>query len=558
MNKLYKLCLHIIAACFVVIPARAQLTMTPVVSGLNSPMEIISPPDASGRMFIIERAGTIRILTGTTLATGNFLDITALVSTLGERGLLSLAFHPGYATNRYFFLLYNNPAGDLVLSRYRTDAVDPNLADPASGTILMSIPHPTNTNHNGGKLAFGTDGNLFWSTGDGGSSNDPLNNAQNGNSLLGKMLRLNVDSFNTAPYYVIPADNPFVGNPAVADEIWNLGLRNPFRWSFDRLNGDMWIGDVGQGAWEEVDRATLAGSSGLNYGWRCREGAHDNITGGCAPTGYTDPVFEYDRTVGQCITGGYVYRGSNYPSIYGKYICVDFLSNNAFIVTPGATAPYAAVMQAGMPGSITSFGEDATGELYATTIGGTIYAVEGNAVPLPVELTSFAYKNEQSGYQLQWTAVEKDIRSYEIQRSSDGKIFAAIGQKNALNRAGESHYTFSLKELPVQEGYYRLRMESGNGEKSYSKVLAISKQQNTGTITIYPTVVDKMLTVKADIPWQRLVCTDITGKVVKHLDQETAPGYTMTDVSAFTPGIYFAHITRNDGSNSVHRFIVSR
>lgn len=558
MNKLYKLCLSIAVACSVAITAKAQLTMTPVVSGLSAPMEIISPPDASGRMFIIERAGTIRVLTGMTLAAGNFLDITSLVSTTGERGLLSMAFHPGYATNRYFFVLYNNPAGDLVLSRYRTDAVDPNLADPASATILMSIPHPTNTNHNGGKLAFGIDGNLFWSTGDGGSSNDPLNNAQNGNSLLGKMLRLNVDGFNTAPYYAIPADNPFVGDPAVADEIWNLGLRNPFRWSFDRLNGDMWIGDVGQGAWEEVDHTTFAASSGVNYGWRCREGAHAYITGGCAPTGYTDPVFEYDRTVGQCITGGYVYRGSNYPAIYGKYICVDFLSNNAFIVTPGAAAPYAAVIQAGMPANITSFGEDATGELYATTIGGTVYAVEAAAVPLPVELIRFAYKNDDNVYQLQWTAVEKGIRNYEVQRSSDGKTFVAIGRKSALNRDGENRYEFSLKDLPVQEGYYRLQIESGNGAKSYSKVLSISKQQHTGTITIFPTVADQVLTVKADVPWQRMICTDITGKVVQQLQQENAPGYAMIDVSAFTPGIYFAHITRNDGSNSIHRFIVSR
>ncbi|KAK6026498.1 hypothetical protein OSTOST_07551 [Ostertagia ostertagi] len=261
------------------------------------------------------------------------------------------------------------------------------------------------------------------------------------------MLRINVDDFATAaPFYTIPADNPFITDPSVADEIWNIGLRNPFRWSFDRLNGDMWIADVGQDAWEEVNQATLAASSGLNYGWRCREGAHPNVTAGCAPSGYTDPVFEYAHNVGTSITGGYVYRG------------------NGFVVTPGGTPPFSAVMQAGLPANITGFGEDATGELYAVSIGGTLYQVTAPIIPLPVELISFGHIKGSDCHSLQWKAIEKDIRDYEVERSTDGKNFSTIGRQAALNKSGEHAYLFPLCDQPVQDGYYRLRISGMDGQ----------------------------------------------------------------------------------------------
>lgn len=557
MNKLYFLC-YVLSAALLAGSARAQLTLTPVITGLNFPMELVSPPDATGRMFVAERSGRIRIISGNTVLPGNFLDFSALVSTQGERGFLSMAFHPNYAANRYFFVLYNNAAGSLVLSRYRADSLDPNLADPASGTVLMTIPHPTFDNHNGGKLAFGTDGKLFWSTGDGGGGNDPFGNAQNGHSLLGKMLRLNVDSFNTAPYFSIPADNPFISDTAVAGEIWNLGLRNPYRWSFDRLNGDMWIGDVGQGGYEEVDHMPLAASGGVNYGWVCREGAHPHIGTGCAPSGYTDPVFEYDRSVGVCITGGYVYRGATSPSLYGKYICIDFISGNAFIVTPGVSAPYASVMQAALKNNITAFGEDATGELFAAAVNGTIYAVTGPPAPLPVDMISFGYSRSAGHYQLQWQAMEKEISHYEIERSEDGRSYSAIGRQRAANRKELNNYTFSLASITVPEAYYRLGMISLTGEKRYSKVLPIPKHPAGNGITVYPTIATNLLTIQSDAAWQEMICTDITGKIALQLKQDAGAGYQAVDVSRLTPGTYFMRILARDGNFSNHRFIISR
>jgi len=560
MKSLYKMLLSVCILLFtVVFSTEAQMVFNPVTSGLSAPMEIVAPPDGTGRMFIVQRGGTVRIYSGTSLIPGNFLDISSLVSLQGERGFLSMAFHPGYATNRYFFVLYTDQNGDLVLSRYQTDPLDANQALTASGTILLTIPHPGQSNHNGGKIAFGTDGNLFWSTGDGGGGNDPLNNAQNGTSLLGKMLRINVDDFATAaPFYTIPADNPFITDPSVADEIWNIGLRNPFRWSFDRLNGDMWIADVGQDAWEEVNQATLAASSGLNYGWRCREGAHPNLTAGCAPSGYTDPVFEYAHTVGTSITGGYVYRGAGSPPLAGKYICIDFVSGNGFVVTPGGTPPFSSVMQAGLPTNITGFGEDATGELYAVSIGGTLYQVTAPVIPLPVELISFGYIKGSDCHSLQWMANEKDIRDYQVERSSDGKSFSTIGRQAALNTAGEHAYLFPLCDQPVQDGYYRLRISGMDGQVSYSKVLVISAATNGGDMVIYPTEAHDRLHIKTTIPWQHLSCTDMTGRTVLNQQEARPAGYSAIDISMLTPGMYFAHLTDAAGRTVTQRFMVSR
>jgi glucose/arabinose dehydrogenase len=241
-------------------PAPQVFFASVINSGISSPVDVVNAGDGSNRIFIVQRGGTIKVYDAAfNLLNANFLTLSGNFTTGGERGLLSLAFHPDYENNRYFFVYYTNGAGGVNIDRFQTDALNPNQAVVGSRTNIMSIAKPTAfTNHNGGKLQFGADGNLYFALGDSGSSGDPANLAQNGNSLWGKMIRINVDNFTTSPFYTIPTTNPFTSDPNVRDEIFNIGLRNPWRWSFDRLNNDMWIADVGQGAWEEVNHMPIS------------------------------------------------------------------------------------------------------------------------------------------------------------------------------------------------------------------------------------------------------------------------------------------------------------
>lgn len=306
------------------------LFFNPVIStGLTTPVDIVNAGDGSNRLFVVEQGGSIKYIRNGALKDTIFLNISNLISTGGERGLLSMAFHPAYETNGYFFVYYTNTLGDITLARYRV-SVDPNIADPLSGQVLLTIPHRTYQNHNGGKLNFGSDGNLYFATGDGGSADDPHFIAQKGDTLLGKMLRINVDNFATSsPFYIIPSDNPYTADDDnIKNEIWAFGLRNPFRWSFDRLTNDMWIGDVGQNRREEINFRPAGSTGGINYGWRCYEGNLVLNDSGClAASNYVFPIFNYDRTNqngGRSVTGGIVYRGNNYPDLMGWYVCIDF------------------------------------------------------------------------------------------------------------------------------------------------------------------------------------------------------------------------------------------
>ncbi|NUM49465.1 MAG: PQQ-dependent sugar dehydrogenase, partial [Anaerolineales bacterium] len=310
-----------------------DIALTAFATGLSNPVAIAHAEDE--RLFVVERAGLIRIVqpNGSVLGTP-FLDIQSLVlDNPNERGLLGLAFHPDYANNGYFYINYTRDDasaaldGDTVIARYQVSA-DPNVANPASAQILMVIDQPE-WNHNGGMLAFSPiDGYLYIGMGDGGSGGDPWNNAQTTSVLLGKMLRIDVDGGGTAPdscgmtnqNYTVPADNPLAdGAGGACDEIWATGVRNPWRFSFDRVTGDLYIGDVGQGTWEEVNFQPAAGPGGENWGWRCYEGNHAYNTTGCGPIGsYDFPFFEYQHTSSRCsVTGGYVYRGSQFPVFYG-------------------------------------------------------------------------------------------------------------------------------------------------------------------------------------------------------------------------------------------------
>ena len=329
-----------------------------IVSGLARPVDLQA--DGSGRLFIIEKAGRIRILQDGQLLEQPFLDITDRVGSDGnEQGLLGMAFHPEYVQNGRFFVNYTNNSGDTEIVRFQV-STDPNSADPNSELKLIGVDQPF-PNHNGGVLAFGPDGYLYAGLGDGGSAGDPFGNAQQTNTLLGKILRIDVDS---AEPYAVPADNPF-GN-----EVWAYGLRNPWRLSFDKATGDLYIGDVGQNAWEEIDYLPAGSAGGTNFGWDQREGAHDYE--GSASAEFTEPVAEYSHQEGGCsVTGGYVYRGSM-PEWNGVYLYGDYCTGLIWGLIQSNNG-WEKQQLFDVDVTITSFGQDDAGEIYLLSDDGSIY-----------------------------------------------------------------------------------------------------------------------------------------------------------------------------------------
>ncbi len=352
-------------------PGTAALHL--ITSSLSSPVYVTAPVGDTSRLFVVEKTGTIRILLHDSLLANPFLDIHTQVSTGTEQGLLSMAFHPNYAANGYFYVSYTNLAGDSRIVRYSVSA-DSNLADSTTGDTILTLPQPYD-NHNGGLILFGPDGKMWIGFGDGGAGGDPQGNGQNLHVLLGKLLRVDVDAGSP---YAIPAGNPFVGDTSKRAEIWAYGLHNPWRFSFDRQTGDLYIGDVGQDLYEEVD-VHLAGTlGGQNYGWNIMEGKHCyNPPSGCNTAGLTMPLVEYDHSQGCAIVGGYVYRGS-VPGLAGQYLysdnCSGFVKGFTLVLgRPSVPVDYSSEMPTG--GSVSSFGEDAKGEVYIVTLDGKLYRI---------------------------------------------------------------------------------------------------------------------------------------------------------------------------------------
>jgi hypothetical protein len=359
-----------------------------VATGLSSPLYVTHARDGSNRLFVVEQAGRIKVLQPGATVPSVFLDIAARVLSGGERGLLGLAFHPAFQANRRLFVNYTRqPDGATVIAEYQASASDPNVAEPAE-TTLLTIAQPF-ANHNGGMIEFGPDGFLYIGTGDGGGANDPANRAQDIDDLLGKMLRIDVDAPNGPVPYSSPPGNPFVGVTPGRDEIFALGFRNPFRFSFDRATGLLYAGDVGQGAREEVD--IVAG--GGNYGWRAFEGTLcTNLDPGlCSLASFTPPIAEYDHSLGRCsITGGYVYRGTRGTLPTGTYLYGDFCTGEIFqLFPPAAGGTQAVLLDTDL--SLASFGEDEAGEIYVVGLGGTVDRIVATApggatggAPIPV------------------------------------------------------------------------------------------------------------------------------------------------------------------------------
>jgi glucose/arabinose dehydrogenase len=357
-----------------------QLTLRQIATGLTSPVSIAHTNDS--RLFIVEQTGLIVIFDGTRVLDTPFLDIHSLVSCCGERGLLGLAFHPDYAANGRFYVYYTRTGGDIVLARYTVSAFDPNRADPASGAPLLVIPHQQFDNHNGGQLQFGPDGYLYIGVGDGGSGGDPSGNGQNTNVLLAKLLRIDV---NGGQPYVIPPSNPFAGRSDARREIWAYGLRNPWRFSFDRQTGDLWIADVGQDKWEEIDLQPATSAGGENYGWSCVEATHSFNPAQCRSAGMTLPILEYGHDGGACsVTGGYRYRGSLYPRFHGMFLYADYCTGAISAATQKGDGSWASQKLFDAHFNISTFGEDAVGEIYVADYMGTIYQIT-DALPFPVK-----------------------------------------------------------------------------------------------------------------------------------------------------------------------------
>lgn len=351
------------------------LVLEPVADGFDQPLYITGYPDGSGRLVVLEKTGRAWLLDDGVRSAAPFLDLSAAVSTQSEQGLLGMAFEPHFDGEGLVFVNYTRADGATVISSF---SVLSDAADPASEYVWLTIPQP-HANHNGGMIAFGPDGHLYIGMGDGGSGGDPQGNGQNPAGLLGKMLRISVGLDNSETrdtVYDIPDDNPFVGQAGWAPEIWAYGLRNPWRFSFDRKTGDLWIGDVGQNAWEEIDFLPAPLRAGANFGWAEWEGMHPYPPGSTPPVGLaglTDPVVEYDRQTGTSVTGGYVYGGTDQPKLRGTYFYADFSFGRIWGLQRAAGGSVETRLLLDNDMLVSSFGEDEDGELYLVDFSGGVY-----------------------------------------------------------------------------------------------------------------------------------------------------------------------------------------
>lgn len=432
--------------------AQAQvLDLELFADGFDRPAEIVNAGDS--RLFVVEQTGRIQILNadGTTNA-NPFLNLSTLVSNGNEQGLLGLAFHPEYATNGYFYVDYTDANGNTVIARYTKSATDDNAADPNSALVMLNVAQPF-SNHNGGCLRFGPDGYLYIAMGDGGSGGDPGNRAQNKNELLGKILRLNVNA--AAPY--IPETNPYVGIEG-ADEVWAIGLRNPWKFSFH--DGNIWIADVGQENIEEINRVT-ATASGVNYGWKCFEGSEVYTTDNCSLVEmYTMPVAEYEHEgTSRCsVTGGYVYTGSLYPNMLGKYFFADFCTAEIGMVD-GSTLTWLG----NFSGTITTFGVDNAGELYTAGNGNVYKVVDTTAGVNDLSKSLFSlYPNPANS--------EVFVSAKEAFDNGLATIFNVSGQLVLEQKLNDGETKIDTSKL--QNGVYMLRLQTAQG--GYSTKLVIN------------------------------------------------------------------------------------
>jgi glucose/arabinose dehydrogenase len=537
----------------------AQPDLTPLsinlevfATGLQSPLAIKNtgvPGDT--RLFVCEQStGRIRILDENGNITGTFANFSSSISTGSERGLLGLTFDPDYATNGYFYVNYTNNQGNTEVRRFNVSQDDPDAYDASTSHLIIRINQPF-SNHNAGDLAFGPDGYLYIPMGDGGSGGDPNNLAQNTGTLLGKMLRIDVyaDDFPTDPLknYAIPPDNPFVNNPSVLNEIWAIGLRNPWRFAFDRETNDIWIADVGQSAFEEIHVQPASSTGGENYGWRCYEGNAPYNTSGCQPaSAYTFPIIDFSQNaLGWCsISGGHVYRGAQYPLMWGKYIVTDYCNATFYAVYPDGADDWAddivnTQFTGGFSGFV-GFGEDVEGELYAVRLNnGTIYRV---TEPCSSSIPTIT---EDSG-----TLTSSPADSYQWMLNGE-----------VIEGATSQNYEVS------EPGDYSVIIDDGDGCVVSSQVLTVfttgfSEQEVFNKLDVHPNPGSGIFVLSANVLQagnMNIEVMDQTGRMVRQfgfgqVDKEVQRNIDLTGLSE---GVYMVRVFLNE-SAVTRRVVIAR
>lgn len=466
MNKLTAFCI----VFFSTFSFSQEISIQLVAGGFNSPIGLKNAGDS--RLFVVERRGIIKIINSDwTVNPTPFLNIDPVVTNNGnEQGLLGLAFHPDYAANGYFYVNYIDNAGNTVVARYSRNTNNPDIADANSGLDVLYIQQPF-SNHNGGDMAFGADGYLYIALGDGGSGGDPGNRSQNMQTLLGKMLRIDVDNTNGDNNYAIPADNPYVGSTTELEEIWASGLRNPWRFSFDRETNDIWIADVGQDTYEEINKASLT-DAGLNYGWRCYEANQPFNTAGCPPANTLKfPVAFYTHSSSgnfKCsITGGYRYRGTEYPNLYGLYFFADICSNEIGTLEENGNDWNMTFTQPFPSNGWSSFGEDNNGELYITGLNsGAVYKIIDGSL-ISVE------DNTLAAIKLYPNPVEGELTL------DFGPEYATISSVTIYTLQGQEIQTFTnvqnqmtkISTKMMSSGLYLVEIKNIKGQKAVHKLL---------------------------------------------------------------------------------------
>lgn len=518
--------------------------------------DITGAGDGSGRLFIVEQRGTIRIVNDLgsnnySLESDFFLDIQSLVTFSGERGLLGMAFHPQYPDSPYVYVNYvRSGAGNTRknrISRFTLNPDDQNDLLEGSRRDIIEILGNDGDNHKGGDMAFGPDGYLYFGTGDGGGSNDPSDNGQDLGVLLGKILRLDIDAALT---YDIPPDNPFVGQNGL-DEIWMYGMRNPWRLSFDRSTGDLWIADVGQGTWEEVDMIPAGEGAGWNMGWDCREGAHDFLTppSYCDGQTFVDPVFEYNHSLGSSITGGFVYRGNN-PSFNwfrGHYVAIDYSSERVFIVKQNGSS-FASHHHAGIltTGGVTTFGEDDNGELYAGNQNGDIYKLSFTGGSLPINWDNVKVDKTALGNKVQWTLhTNLEVDMFEVQRSTKADFSENAKLVQIKSDPNKVNYFYNDQFDQPESIYYRIAAIMKDGSIEYSPIVRVLSDNAPKPMLVFDFNANVW---RVNIPKQwhnsELTLHDVQGKLV--FSQKLSDNEHYDLISPAVNGVYFITIRNED------------
>ena len=514
--------------------AQFSIELENFASGFSSIVDLSNAGD--DRLFVVEQGGRIKIIdeSGSTLP-DNFLNIENKISSSnGEQGLLGLAFHPDYANNGYFCVNYTTGNLNTRISRFSVDVNNPNLADSNSEVVLLEFDQPFG-NHNGGDLAFGPDGYLYIGTGDGGSGGDPQGNSQNRQNFLGKLLRLDVTTNFSA--YTIPADNPFVNDDNTLDEIWAFGIRNPWRWSFDKLTGDLWMGDVGQNTREEINFQPANSTGGENYGWNCREGfiAFNNPSSACSGvTDFTEPVFDYQTgsSAGCSVTGGVRYRGCEYPALYGKYVFGDFCSGR-FWTTDEVNGVWETEVALNSDLNISGFGEDVNSELYVLDIDGTIYRVVSGA-PAEVGFNVAIGTNEFEGF--------ANFTVNQYQWMLDGE---------PIDGANEVVYT------ATESGSYSLLVTTENGctysSESISVIISsVNDLVGLKEFSVFPLPFDQQLNynILFESPTEGIVSLiDQNGKIIQEKNfARTASLSDQLSTARLPSGVYLLKIKTEKGT----------